>query len=102
MGRDDPRYEVTTTVLASVTVRNPDVIERVTGPGGDEWRSQFYDFHTATQVVEHFAFNAITNGVLDITRLEGWADCVQGDALIEIEDTFGSSELAWPPEGIAE
>lgn len=90
-----PRYEVTTTVLASVTVRNPDVIERVTGPGGDEWRAQFYPtIETAEDVVEHFAFNAITNGVHDITRLEGWADCAQGDVLIEIEDTYHSTEIS--------
>lgn len=88
------RYEVTTTVLASVTVRNPDVIDRVTGLEGNEWRARFYDFHTAAEVVEHFAFNAITNGVHDITRLEGWGDCAQGDVLIEIEDKYASSETA--------
>ena len=80
------RYEVESTVYVSVTVRNLDVIDRVTGSGGDEWRSQFYDMNSAEEVVEHFAFNAITNGVHDISRLEGWGDCDPADVLIEVED----------------
>jgi hypothetical protein len=84
----ESRYSVETTVWATITVRNPGVIERVTGPDGDEWRSQFYPtIETADDVVEHFAFNAIANGVHDITRLEGWADCDPADVLIEIDDT---------------
>lgn len=81
------RYEVESAIYTTVIVKNPDVIERVTGPGGDEWRSQFYrTIETAEDVVEHFAFNAITNGVRDITRLDGWADCDPADVLIEVED----------------
>lgn len=88
-------YRVETTVYVTVTVRNPDVIERVTGDGGDEWRSQFYPtIKSAEDVVEHFAFNAISNGVHDISRLEGWADCWADDVLIEVDDTSHSTELA--------
>jgi hypothetical protein len=88
-------YLVETSVYATVTIRNPDVIERVTGPGGDEWRSQFYATIESDQdVVEHFAFNAITNGVHDITRLEGWGDCDRDDVLIEIDDTTHWTERA--------
>lgn len=88
------KYLVTSTVYVTVTVRNPAVIERVTGPGGGEWRSQYYPtIETAEDVVEHFAFNAITNGVHDITRLDGWADCDKDDVLIEIEDMDQTTEI---------
>lgn len=81
------RYLVTATIYAVVTINNPEVVERITGPGGDEWRSRFYgDMLDAEDVVEHFAFNAICHGVHDITRLDGWADCDEGDVTIEIDD----------------
>ena len=64
-----------------VDVRDPEVLERVTGPGGDEWREQFYrTIKTAEDVVAHFAYNAVANGVTDVSRLEGWAD-VDDDAV---------------------
>lgn len=78
---------VTTTVYATVTILNPEVTERVTGPAGDEWRSQFYpSIETAEDVCEHFVYNAIKNGVHDIRKLDGWADCDERDALIEIDE----------------
>lgn len=88
MPSDAARFAVTTTVYATVAIHNPEVIERVTGPGGDEWRSMFYaDIETAEDVAEHLAFNAISNGVYDITRLDGWADCSASDVTIEVDDT---------------
>ena len=88
------RYLTTATVYASVEIKNQDVTERVTGTGGDEWRSQFYrTIETAEDVIEHFAFNAITNGVHDITTLDGWADCDPNDAVIEIDDVEFSTEV---------
>lgn len=90
----DAVYAVTSTVYATVTIRNPDVIERVTGPGGDEWRAQFYPtIETPDDVVAHFAFNAITNGVHDISRLDGWADCDPDDVRIEIDDIDQVADL---------
>jgi hypothetical protein len=83
------------TVYASVEVHDAEPFERVTGPDGDEWRSQFYDLHTAEDVVEHFVFNAVTNGVHDISKLEGWADCDPRAVTIAIEDT------AFFTEGVA-
>ena len=88
-------YEVTATVYVRVEIHNPEVIERVTGPGGDEWRTQFYPtIETAEDAVEHFAFNAITNGVHDISRLDGWADCDESDVLITVENTDFVTEPA--------
>lgn len=87
-------YSVETTIYTTVTIRNPEVIERVTGPGGDEWREQFYPtMFMAEDVVEHFAFNAISNKVHDITRLEGWADCSADDVLIEVDDLAHYTEI---------
>lgn len=79
------RFDVEANVLVTVEVRNPDVIERVTGPGGDEWRSRFYRMHTTEDVLQHFAFNAVANGVTDISRLDGWADCDPRDVEIVVE-----------------
>jgi hypothetical protein len=28
-----------------ISIKDRDVIERVTGPGGDKWRSQLYNLH---------------------------------------------------------
>ena len=88
------RYEVTATVYVSVTVNDPEVIDRVCGVGADEWRAQFYDMWSPEEVVEHFAFNAITNGVHDISRLDGWADCDPAAVTIEVENCDLVSELA--------
>jgi hypothetical protein len=79
------RYRVTTSVEIVFDVRNTDATERVTGPGGDEWRSQFYRLHTLDDVLEHWAYNVICNGVFDISLLEGWADLQDADVGIDIE-----------------
>ncbi len=81
------------TVYATVIVNDREPLDRVVGPGGDEWRSQFYDLHTDEDVIEHFVFNAVTNAVHDITRLEGWADCDPDSIKIEIDDTDQCVEL---------
>ena len=73
-GDPPARYTVDTDVRLTITVRNPDAMERVTGPNGDEWRSQFYALHTVEDVLEHWAYNVILNGVRDVSRLDGWAD----------------------------
>ena len=46
----------------------------------DEWRDALYDLPTRESVLEHWAFNAIHNGVRDVSRLEGWGD-VADDAV---------------------
>jgi hypothetical protein len=68
------RFSANVETIVHVEVHNPDVIERVTGTGGTEWRSQFYNLYTAHDVIEHLAFNYVRNGVDDISRLEGWSD----------------------------
>jgi hypothetical protein len=67
---------VTVEMLASVTIKMTDrePIERVVGPDGDNWRSQMYDLHTEADVLEHWAGNALRNGIVDVCQLDGWAD----------------------------
>lgn len=71
-------------VRVEVDIHDADVIERITGSGGDEWRSQFYPLHDAADVMEHIAFNAILNGVTDVSRLEGWGDLPSTAASITV------------------
>ena len=68
------RFLVTTEVTAEIIVNDEDVIERVMGPDGDEWRSKLYDLHTRDDVLNHLAYNCIVNGRRDVTMLDGWAD----------------------------
>lgn len=79
-------FLITATIYATITITDAEAIERITGPGGDEWRSQFYDLHDAEDVAEHFAFNAIMNKVHDVSRLDGWADLDSSAAEIVIDD----------------
>lgn len=77
--------EVTATVVIDIP-EDSDVLTRVTGPGGDEWRAQFYPLRTTDDVLEHIAFNAVANDILDINRLEGWADVDPDEVDIRIDD----------------
>jgi hypothetical protein len=55
-----------------------DPFERVTGPEGDDFRHNLYDLHTREDVVNHWAYNAVANGVHDASYLDGWADYERG------------------------
>lgn len=86
------KIPVLMTVYATVVVEDEEPFTRVTGPGGDEWRSQFYDLHTDDDLAEHFVFNAVTNGIYDASGLEGWADVQPGSVRVEIDDTDLSAD----------
>ena len=50
----------------------------------DEWRSQFYrDIKTENDLAQHFAVNAVLNGVRRLTQLDGFAD--RDNSLLSIE-----------------
>jgi len=68
------RAKMTFICDVEVIINDPDVITRVTGPGGDEWHSQLYDLRTESDVVEHLARNCLANGVNNAKMLDGWAD----------------------------
>jgi uncharacterized Fe-S cluster-containing radical SAM superfamily protein len=61
-------------VSVEIEINDPDIFERITGPGGDEWRAQLYDLRTKGDVVRHIAFNAIMNNLERVNQLDGWAD----------------------------
>lgn len=89
-------YGATVETQVEITVNDPDVVERVTGPGGDEWRSRFYDLENVADVIEHLAYNNVVNGVDDIRRLDGWAD-VGEDAVTFKHLNTDTSSWRWSP-----
>lgn len=68
------KHTVTMEVEVEVEISDPDVIERVTGPGGDEWRAHLYDLRTEADVLEHLAYNCVANRCESAWLLDGWAD----------------------------
>jgi hypothetical protein len=79
-------YTETPEVVVKITVNDREAIERVTGPGGDEWRSYAYNLHTERDVLEHWSYNAVANGVERVNRLDGWADLPDDAVLLEVVD----------------
>jgi len=75
----------TAEIPVKVTINDPDVIARVTGPNGDEWRAQLYNLHTESDVLDHLAHNCVLNGVEQVNRLDGWGDLPDGAATMELE-----------------
>lgn len=81
-------YTASAEVTVKIEVNDREAIERVTGPGGDEWRSYAYKLYTERDVLEHWAYNAVANGVERVNRLDGWGD-MDDDAVrmwIEVTD----------------
>jgi hypothetical protein len=73
---------VSTVVLrveVEVTVTDPRVYERVTGPEGDQFRATCYDLRTEQDVDAHLA-KACLDGYDDASQLDGWADLPRGAA----------------------
>lgn len=68
-----------------VQVNDPDVIDRVTGPKGDEWRAQLYDLNTEEDVLQHLAYNCLANGAENAMLLDGWADLPEDAVVMSIE-----------------
>lgn len=87
-------------VEVRITINDPDVIERVTGPGGDEWRSQLYNLYTEKDVLDHLAYNCIANGEQNASRLDGWADLPKEAVEMEIREVdqgFAGNWIAAKP-----
>ena len=74
MSATSTKHRVLLEVEVEIEVNDPDVIERVTGPKGDEWRAQLYDLHTEANVLEHLAYNCAVNHCENASLLDGWAD----------------------------
>jgi hypothetical protein len=88
-------YDVEVLTTVRVTVNDPGVIERITGPDGDEWREQMYPLHSRDDVLAMLADNCARRGVERVNRLDGWADLPDDAATME---SIGFSSL----EGVLE
>lgn len=80
-------------VEVEVTVADPDVFERVTGPGGDVWREALYPLHSRDDVLTMLADNCARMGVESASRLDGWADMSQGAAVMKRRTDDADMEL---------
>lgn len=79
------RMEATVFVVIEME-KGTDAITRVTGPGGDEWRAQMYELYTEKDVLAHWTFNAIANGIRDACELDGWADLEAETVVFRMEE----------------
>jgi hypothetical protein len=80
------RLDVEMRATVRIEINDSDVIERVTGPGGDEWRSFLYPLHTREDVLAHLAGCAIRLGVERVNRLDGWADLPDDAATMSVTE----------------
>lgn len=69
-------------VEVEVTVTDPSVYERATGPEGEQFRATYYDLHTEQDVDAHLA-KACLDGYDDASQLDGWADLPSGAATMQ-------------------
>src|SRR4051812_3202968 len=72
-------------VCVVIDIHDREPIERVTGSDGDEWRAVLYDLRTEDDVLDHWAYNAVANGVVDVCELDGWADVPAGTVTLRGE-----------------
>lgn len=57
----------------------------------DDWRKQFYpSIRRPQDLAEHFAYNAVANGITNLSQLDGFAD--RNDRLMKITEC-GSWEV---------
>src|SRR3954447_21953302 len=80
------RFRVEMRATVEIDVKDLAVVERITGPDGDEWRSMFYDLRTRDDVLEMLASNAVRNGTDRANRLDGWADMADDAATMFVPD----------------
>jgi hypothetical protein len=77
-----------------VSVKDPDVIDRVTDPvRGEEWRKQCYQLFTPAEVLQHLAYNCIANGAERANQLDGWADLPDDAATMGVESIEPTGEV---------
>lgn len=87
-------FDVAVGVTVEIEINDEEAITRVTGPGGDEWRSYAYNLRTREDVLKHWAFNAVANGVDRVNRLDGWADMADDAVVLYVDrDSFEVDEI---------
>ena len=93
MAESPERFTVDCSTEVEVTINDPDVVERVTGPKGDEWRAQLYDLRTREDVVKHLAIAHLITGHESASKLDGWADLPADAATMETVATQAEDVL---------
>jgi hypothetical protein len=83
-GQVEAKPTVLMEAQVEISIKDRDVIERVTGPGGDEWRSQLYNLRTEDDVLNHLAYNAVAGNVERVNQLDGWADLPDDAATMQV------------------
>jgi hypothetical protein len=95
---ENKQYIVDFMVDVKVTINDPDVIDRCVNNHDDQgipqsdqrgssgWRNMFYDLREKEEVIKHLAHNCLYNGITRANRLDGWADCDDDAATMEIFD----------------
>lgn len=77
-------------VRATVTIRiadeaPEDVLTRVTDPDFP------YRLPSVEAGLEHLAYNAVRNGVMDASQLDGWGDLERGVLWLDVDDVDATS-----------
>lgn len=73
--------------VVNVVVEDDDALQRVVGPDGDAWRTGCYGYIlTEDDALQHWAYNAVTNGEQDVTMLDGWADLPRNAVTMQVQD----------------
>jgi len=93
MGSETVKYRVTQEVTVEIEINDPDVIERVTGPKGDEWRAQLYDLHTSGDVLEHLTYNCLANRCQNAALLDGWGDLPAEAVQMQVVEVYGPTGI---------
>lgn len=78
------KYSLQMLVTVTIEVNDDEVIRRCT-ENIDGWREQMYKLYTTEDVLTHFAFNAIANGVTQVNNLDGWANSAKDAAVFTVD-----------------
>ncbi len=85
----DRKFHVSMRIECDI-ILDEEVINRV----DDEWRSNFYNLTSASDVAEHIAYNLVVNN-FRLSHLDGWADMkdLQAAIISDSVDDLSSEEV---------
>lgn len=88
-------FHATETVTVRVVVKDRRVFER--GQEKD-WQDAFYGPMDVNEMVHHLASNAIRNGILDASRLDGFADLARDAVTMDVVSVATAPGDIYPEE----
>ena len=74
---------VSLVVEVAIAIKDRSVIDRCVN-NEDGWRDHFYDLETEQDVLNHLAYNCVSNGIERANRLDGWADLPDSAATMRV------------------